>query len=96
MAETPEIRSTTVFADATRPLMKMNTRYNYLHGYEHFWKERIRYRIYFVALGLLGIYFLFANPLLAVLALGGAVYFYQLYDHRGMVVGSVRRILQAM
>lgn len=96
MAEEYYIRSTTVFADATRPMMKMNTRYGYLSGYEKFFKERVRFRLYFIILGLLGIYLIFANPLLAAAVLAGAMYFYQLYAHRGFVIGSQRRILQAM
>jgi len=90
-----DIRSTTVFSDASRPLLGMNTRWGYISGYEQFFKERIRFRIYFIVLALLGVYLLFTIPLLAVFALGAASYFYQLYDHRAFVVGSSRRIIQA-
>lgn len=90
-----DIRSTTVFSDASRPLLGMNTRWGYISGYENFFKERIRFRVYFIVLALIGAYLLFAQPLLAVFALGAAAYFYQLYDHRAFVIGSARRIIQA-
>lgn len=95
MAAPVEIRSTTVNADVTRPFLKMNTRYNYIKGYMPFWKERHRFRAYVITLALAGIYFLFTAPILAAAAFAGAMYFWQLYDHRGFVVGSGRQVLIA-
>jgi len=95
MAQYPDIRSTTVVTDATRPFLKMNNRYAYIKTYYPFWKERIRYRAYCVLLALVGIYFLFVQPLLAAVAFAGSAYYWQMYDHRGMVIGSARQVLLA-
>ncbi len=64
------------------PMLAATTRWDYISRFLAVWKEYVRFRIYYGILMILGIYLLFVQPILAVPALAGAMYFYQLKEFR--------------
>jgi len=64
------------------PMLRATTRWDYVSRFLAVWKEYVRFQIYYGVLLILGIYLLFVQPVLAVPALAGAAYFYQLKEFR--------------
>jgi len=97
-AALPEIRVTSAYARAERPLLNMTTRWNYLGKWLMIWKTGLRDRANSFLLGLVGLYMLFAlnQPLLGAVCFAVAAYSHQKYLHvTTRAMSSSRRILWA-
>ncbi len=68
--------------ESKQPMLAATTRWEYVSRFLAVWKEYVRFRLYYGILLVLGVYLLFVQPILAVPALGGAAYFYQLKEFR--------------
>jgi len=77
----PGVRTSMVFADMKRPMLGASTRWEYLSKHLVVWKEHVRFRLYATVLALIGIYMLFAQPIVGIASLGFATYFYQRHQH---------------
>ena len=66
-----------VMADMPRPMLEMSTRGNFLNKYLGSYKQMIRYRFYALVGVLLGAYLLFVIPIVAMVVLFLATYFYE-------------------
>ncbi|MFH1779656.1 MAG: hypothetical protein ABH803_00730 [Candidatus Micrarchaeota archaeon] len=83
-----------VMADMPRPMMRMTTRYEYMKNYLLGYKVMIRYRFYAIVGLILGIYLLFIVPILAVLVLFLATYFYQQHlAQKDRIFSSTRKVM---
>jgi hypothetical protein len=69
-----------VVADAQRPMLRMDTRYDYMTHHLPEFKGMIRFRAYSIACLLAGIWLLFQVPLLGVVAMFLAMYYWQMHD----------------
>ena len=90
----PGVVMSMAITESKAPMLAATTRWDYVSRFLIVWKEYVRFRIYFGALLLLGIYLLFVQPILAVPALAGAVYFHQLKEFRKeRTLGSKRTVI---
>ena len=90
----PGVRTSMVFADMKRPMLAASTRWEYLSKHLVVWKEHVRFRLYAYILALLGIYMLFAIPVIGIACLGFSTYFYQRHVHaRDRTLYSKRTII---
>lgn len=81
-------------AESKEPMLRATTRWEYISRYLVIWKEYVRFQIYSYALGILGVYLLFVQPLVAVPCLAASVYFYQLKEFRRQrSLGSSRTVI---
>lgn len=93
MAVQPDIVTTSVLADAKMPLVKAETRWEYLEDKIKLWKNYIRWRSYMYMLGIIGLVCLFVFPLLAPPCLAGSMYFERRKEHMKDQIGSGRIVM---
>lgn len=83
-------------AEAKRPLLVMGTRYEYMMDHLPEYKKYIRYRLYAILAGLVGVWLLFNQAILALGAFFLCMYYYQLMtlqkmrtveSHRTVMIG---------
>ncbi|MBI5036751.1 hypothetical protein HZC09_05400 [Candidatus Micrarchaeota archaeon] len=90
----PGVGMTMGLAEGNVPMLRATTRWNYLTNYLVLWKEMVRFRFYSYVLAILGVYFLFIQPLIAVPCLAAAMYFHKLMAFRkGRTLGSQRTVM---
>ncbi len=77
----PGVRTSMVFADMKRPMLGASTRWDYFSKHLVVWKEHVRFRTYAIILALLGVYLIFAQPVIGIVSLGFATFFYQKHQH---------------
>lgn len=83
-----------VVAEQRKPMLVMDTRYNYFMKNLPMWKQLVRYRVYSIILLAVGLYLLFVQPLLAVVALFLCTYCYKMYKLRKMrTLQSTRTVI---
>lgn len=90
----PGVQMSMGLAEGKVAMMAATTRWDYLSRYLVLWKEYVRFQFYSYILAIVGIYLLFAQPIMAVPALSAAVYFHQLKDFRKQrTLGSSRTVM---
>lgn len=89
----PEIRETSVFADAPGEMLARKTRYEYLFPYLGLYKSCIRWKFYAIILGVLGVYFLFTLPPAAVICAFGVFYFHRKREWQLSRMNSSRKVI---
>ncbi len=80
--DNPGVAMSMAITESHSPMLRATTRWDYVARYLVLWKEYVRFRFYFGILLILGIFFLFTQPILAVPALAASAYFYQLKEFR--------------
>ncbi len=95
-AEKPwDIRMSSVPVDGKEPLLKQNTRFNYVHTWLPVWKEAVRFRSYSMVLALIGIATLLYMPVVGIAALFGASYYHMQGEMRKARLLSSRKVMWA-
>ena len=87
------IRQTTVLQDFNKPMIARNTRWNYMANYFPLWKELIRFHVYIYLLVGIALYFVTVTPLISIVALAAAAYFFQIVRHLEHRLASSRKIM---
>ena len=82
-----------VLADVKKPVMKVTNRWEYLERYIPVWKNYIRYRMYTVVFGLVGVTMIFTVPPLGVVSLAAATYYWGVHLREKSRLESQRSVL---
>ena len=89
----PPVQMSSVLADVKQPFLRMSTRWDYISRWVDVWKESIRFRTFAVVSLIAGVYLLFTIPLMGILALGAAAYYWELYRFRVYRLESQRSVM---
>ncbi|MFH0836431.1 MAG: hypothetical protein V1834_04695 [Candidatus Micrarchaeota archaeon] len=83
-----------VIADAQRPMLIMDTRYNYMTKHLEVYKSMIRFRAYAIACFLAGLWLLFNIPFLSLAAFFLTLYYWQMFKlTHGRSLGNTRTVM---
>ena len=89
----PPVQMTSVLADVKQPFLRMSTRWTYISRFVDVWKESIRFRTFALVSLIAGVYLLFTIPIMGLLALAAAAYYWQLYKFRLARLESQRSVM---
>ncbi|MFH1106716.1 MAG: hypothetical protein V1787_02370 [Candidatus Micrarchaeota archaeon] len=89
----PGVQMSSVLTDAKKPFLHTSTRWDYISKYFDIWKDSVRFRAYALACLGLGLYLLFTIPIMGVVALAGAAYYWELVKFRRHRLESERSVM---
>jgi hypothetical protein len=84
---------TSVMADMKKPFMRVTNRWEYFERFLPWWKQYIRYRLYAFAFAAVGVLTLLSNPLIGIVCLAAAAYYWELHLLRKMRLESKRSLI---
>ncbi len=87
------IQMSSVMADMKKPFLKVTNRWEYLERYLPWWKGYIRYRMYAVVFGAIGVGTILSVPPLGILSLAAAMYYWQMHILRKERLESKRTVI---
>lgn len=89
----PDILTTSVLVDAKAPMLKAETRWDYLEDKIKLWKNYIRWQSSMYLCAIIGVIFLFIQPILSPVFLAGAFYYERRKEHMKDQIGSSRIVM---
>ncbi len=89
----PPVQMSSVLADVKQPFLRMSTRWTYISRWVDIWKESIRFRTFAIVSLIAGVYLIFTIPIMGILALAAAAYYWQLYKFRMHRLESQRSVM---